>query len=262
MPIVIEPRGRGRPPTHPVDRVRTKLWFNAVKRSSGLPSAYALEMTFDGERVRKRETDVARPRKWDSYEKGAVVPTDKPGPRNAVEQAEARYPGTVRWFRSPLWALLKREEFDSRRIEDALRTLEPEVVAVLFEAKPREHEHAPRQRSFDGEGVRQLLAIASFDALVAAVLLAALAEVIASPQLRERALHLYVELQAPLRDVPELAGVYPELFSLIDQRCKHWVYLSDNQRMDVVIFWQGVQADAERRKVADGDESRSQTETA
>lgn len=219
-------------------------------------------MAFDGDRVRKRETDVARPRKWDGYEKGAVVPTDKPGPRNAVEQAEARFPGTARWFRSPLWAYLRHEAFDARRIEDALRALHPEVVAVLFEAKPREHEHAPRQRPFDSDGVRQLLAIAGFDALVAAVLLAALAEVIASPQLRERALHLYVELQAPLREVPELAGIYPELFSLIDQRYKHWVYLSDNQRMDVVIFWQGVQADVERRKATDGDESRNGTETA
>lgn len=54
----------------------------------------------------------------------------------------------------------------------------------------------------------------------------------------------------------------PELFSPIDQRYMHWVYLSDNQRMDVVIFWQGIQADAERRKVAADDESRSETETA
>lgn len=251
MPTLIEPRGRGRPPTHPVDRVRTKLWFKAVKHASGLPSAYALEMTFDGDHVRKRETDVARPRKWDGYEKGAVVPTDKPGPRNAVEQAEARFPGTARWFRSPLWAYLRREAFDARRIEDALRTLEPAVVAVLFEAEVREHESAPRQRPFNDSSVQQLLALGSFDALVAAVLLAGLSEVIASPELRKRALHVYVEIQAQLRQMSIMEVIYPELFSLIDSRCKHWVYLSPNQRMDVVIFWRGVQAEAERQSAED-----------
>ena len=247
MPTVVKPRGRGRPPTHPVDRVRTKLWFNAVKQSSGMSSAYALEMAFDGDRIRKRVTDVARPRKWDGYRKGASVPSDKPGPRNVVEQAEAMFPGTARWFRSPLWASLRGEAFDSRMIEDALRGLEPEVVSVLFEAEPREHEKAPRQRPFDANSVKQLLDIGSFDALVAAVLLVGLSEAIASPELRERALHVYVEIQAPLRQMPDMDGIYPELFSLIDHRCKHWVYTSSNQRMDVVIFWQGVAKEHAKR---------------
>jgi len=208
-------------------------------------------MTFDGDRIRKRETDVSRPRKWDGYEKGAVVPSDKPGPRNVIEQAEARFPGTARWYRSPLWAYLRCEVFDAGRIEDALRKLEPEVIAVLFEAEAREHESAPRQRSFNDTSVQQLLSLRSFDVLVAAVLLAGLSEVIASPELRERALHVYVEIQASLRRMPVMEGIYPELFSLIDLRCKHWVYLSPNQRMDVVIFWQGVQEEVERQSVAD-----------
>lgn len=204
-------------------------------------------MALDGDRVRKRETDVARPRKWDAYEKGSKVPADRPGPRNAIDQAEARFPGAARWFRSPLWRYLKREVFDSRQFEDALRTLEPAVVAVLFETRPREHETWPRQRPFDDDRARQLIALGRFDALVAAMLLGGLSEVIASPELRERALHVYVEIQASLRRLAVMRGIYPDLFSLIDSRCKHWVYLSPNQRMDVVIFWQGVAADAERQ---------------
>jgi hypothetical protein len=61
---------RGRPPTDPIDQLRTRMWFHAVKLRSGLPSAYAIEMALDGERVRKRASDVARPRKWDGYERG------------------------------------------------------------------------------------------------------------------------------------------------------------------------------------------------
>jgi hypothetical protein len=116
----------------------------------------------------------------------------------------------------------------------------------LFEAKPREHEREPGQRPFDEQSAQQLLAIGSFDSLVAAVLLAGLSEVIASPELRERALHLYVEIQAPLMRMALMDGTYLELFPLIDSRCKHWVYLSSNQRMDVVIFSQGVAADQTR----------------
>jgi len=208
-------------------------------------------MALDGDRVRKRDTDVARPRKWDAYEKGTRVPNDRPGPRNAVEQAQARFPGTSRWFRSPLWRYLKKEPLDAMQFEEALRTLEPPVTALLFEAEPREHEQVPRQRPFDDESSRQLIALGSFDALVAAVLMAGLSEVIASPDLRERALHVYVGIQAKLRETPLLEGIYPELFSLIDSRCKHWIYLAPNQRMDVVIFWQGVEAEDGQRIFGD-----------
>ena len=35
----------------------------------------------------------------------------------------------------------------------------------------------------------------------------------------------YHELQPVLKEQPEIAPSYPELFSWIDKRCKHWVYL-------------------------------------
>jgi hypothetical protein len=248
MPTILKPRGRGRPPTHPVDRLRTRLWINVLKQLSGLPSAYAIEMALDGDRVRKRQRDVARPRKWDAYGKGDKVPEDVPKPRNAIDQAEARWSGAARWFRSPIWRYLKKERFEARHFEDALQTLDPEVVSVLFEPEPREHESTPRQRAFDDDSVRQLISIASFDALVAAILLVGLSEAIASPELRERALNVYVELQAPLRQLPELAGIYPDLYSLIDSACKHWIYVSSNQRLEAVIFWQGVQAHMEKEQ--------------
>ena len=208
---------------------------------------YAIEMTLDGDRVRKRAMDVARRRKWDAYEKGEKVPSDRPGLRNAIEQAEAAFPGSARWFRSPLWNYLKKEPFDASQFEDSLRTLEPAVVSLLFEPEPREHEHVPRQRPFDDETYKQLIALGDFDSLVAVVLLIGLSEVIASPELRKMALNAYVEMQASLREMSLLKDIYPELFNQIDLRCKHWVYLSPNQRMDVVIFWRGVAEDADRQ---------------
>lgn len=243
---VIKAKGRGRPPTHPVDRLRTRLWFHVVKLRSGLPSAYAIEMKLDGDRVRKRDADVSRPTKWDFYRDGDKVPSDKPSPRNAIEQAETTFPGTAHWFRSPIWPVLRRERLDPRSIELALRGLQPEVVEILFEPEPREHESLPRQRLFDADCETRLAMLGSFDSLVAAVLLVALSEEIASPELREAALRIYHEIQPAIKARPEAEPFYPELFSWIDQRCKHWAFISPNQRMDVVIFWQGIQEEAKK----------------
>lgn len=240
MPTIVEPRARGRPTTHSIDRLKTRLWFKALREISGLPSAYAVEMALDGDLVRKRDRDVARPRKWDAYEKGTKVPADRPGPRNAIDQAELHFPGAACWFRSPLWGYLKNEALDARQFESALRALDPTVVSLLFESELREHENELRQRPFNDQSAQSLIALGSFDALVAAVLLAGLAEVIASPELRERALGVYVAIQPSLMRMPVMESIYAELFSVIDSRCKHWVYLSPNQRLDVVIFWQGV----------------------
>ena len=223
------------------------MWFHAVKLQSGLSSAYAIEMALDGELVRKRESDVARPRKWDGYEKGAKVPKDKPGARNVIDQAEAHFPGTAAWFRSPIWALLKRERLDRRAIEAEMRALSPQVRALLFEAELRGEEKEPRFKAFEEAEERALLAMCNFEALVTMSLLVAQAEEIASRELHERGLELYLNLQAGLMETREFAPFYPELFTLIDVRFKHWVYLATNQRMDVVIFWQGVQAERERQ---------------
>lgn len=230
------PRRRGRPKTHPVDRVRTQTWFHSIKHASKLPSAYAVEMKFDGEKIRKRDTDVARPRKWDSYQSGESVPRDKPGPRNAIEQAESFFPGTSKWFRSPLWDVLKKRKFDQRQTEIALLSLDPKVVGLLFEPEPREGETQPRLLPFDTGSARLLQAMATFDALVAIVLMAQLAEIIASPALRDLAVKTYSKMQKKLRNTPVFRDVSFQLFPLIDAYCKHWTFLSPNQRMDIAFF--------------------------
>lgn len=241
MQPLAEPRGRGRPPTDPIDQLRTRMWFHAVKLQSGLPSAYAIEMALDGELVRKRESDVARPRKWDAYEKGSKVPRDKPGTRNVIDQAEARFPGTAVWFRSPIWRMLKRERLDRRAIEAEMRALSPQVRALLFEAELRGTERELRFKAFEGDDEQKLWEMCNFEALVTTLLLVAQSEEIASKELHEQALQLYLDLQAGLMKTVELAPFYPELFSLIDLRFKHWGYLASNQRIEIVIFWQGYQ---------------------
>ena len=237
MPTVTK-RGAGRPPTHPVDRIRTRLWMCWLKQVSGLRSAYAIEMALDGARVKRRATDVSRPRKWDGYEKGTTVPSQLPGPRNAISQAEAIFPGAARYFFSPLWSYLKRELVGAAQFEQAIQTLDAEVVSLLFEDTPPSPGMPVRPKPFDDDRAQLLCALGSFDAMVAAVLLAGLAESIASQELRVRALNAYLELQVGVRQTPVLTTLAPELFLLIDQHCKHWAYPSPSERMEIVIFSQ------------------------
>lgn len=55
--------------------------------------------------------------------------------------------------------------------------------------------------------------------------------------------HPYARLQPIIVSLPEIVPFYEELFYLIDVHCKHWVFLSNNQRMDIVIFWRGFRDD-------------------
>jgi hypothetical protein len=60
----------GRPKRNPIDVLRTKVWFYAVKAKSGLPSAYAIELAIDPSIPKSKWDDMKRPRKWDGYQTG------------------------------------------------------------------------------------------------------------------------------------------------------------------------------------------------
>ncbi|NNM69673.1 MAG: hypothetical protein HKM00_06895 [Gallionella sp.] len=44
-------------------------------------------------------------------------------------------------------------------------------------------------------------------------------------------------------------------------RCKHWAYPLPNQRLDVVIFWQGYQEEVEKRERAKDAQADDVSET-
>lgn len=233
-PVV--PRGRGAPNQHPVDVLRTKLWSRVVRLVSGLSSSYAIELEIDPELVHKKSAGVVRPRKWDAYEKGTKVPKRIKGKRDAVAMAEARYPGTQRYFDSPMWAVLRREKLTASEVDWQLRTLELSVVEVLLEEAILEGESRRRFRAFDADVASRIVALSTFDSLVAVVLLVAKSEAIGSIELRERALACYQQMQNPISRLPEVDPWDAELFRLIDTTCRHWVFPTPNDRMEVIIF--------------------------
>lgn len=232
----VKKKGRGRSPTHPVDRLRTKIWFNVIKLQSGLRTPHAVEMLVDGEHVRKRDADVSRTGKWVSYKDGKKVPDDKREYRNAIEQADEHFPGTANWFRSPIWPVLREEKCDKYFIDAALRQLQPEIVAILYKAEKNEFGTRLRQRPFDANCLAELAKIGEFDSLVAGVLLVALSEEISCPKLRDSAIDLIDLLQTPIEMLPEITPYYVEFATMIFWRCKRWIFLSPNKRSDLFRF--------------------------
>lgn len=245
MNLIANPmKKRGRPPTDPVDRLRTEIWFVAVKLRSRLPSAYAIERSLDGDRFRTSDDGVVRPRKWDRYRDGNVVPDYRSGPRSAIDQAERIAPGSARVFRSALWRVLKREAMSKSEIIAELRKL-PTANHVLFEHKPRTGETHPRIRDFDDVVADELSALDGFEAIEALVLLSTLAGAIGSTPLRNGVSRLYRNMLRPMSNSNDLCAHFGRLFSLTDAHCSAWSHVSATERLNIVFPWTGNLTDAD-----------------
>jgi hypothetical protein len=240
-----KPLQRGRPPTLALDRLRTRIWFHAVSIASGLnPSA--LERLLDPEKVRKDETGrVERPKKWDRYRLGKLVPEDVPG--GAIERAEQRFAGSARWFRHPLWIGLRSDPVTAEDTMTALQQLDASVVNAIFSARvdaPSENWEPSYPRiNTEPNVISHVAHLGSVDALAATLLLAKRAEAIASSELRDIAVNLYVLLQASFADNPEWGRFHPELFDFCDSRMKSWGFVNPAHRMDIFITWRGVRSE-------------------
>lgn len=230
---------RGRPPRHPVDVLRTQLWFHVVKLRSGLSSAYTVEKALEPDLVRIASDGVVRPRKWDSYERGSRVPLRKVGSGDAVELAERHVPGTAAWFDNPLWGLLKRDNSDGWGLQTQLGMLSQPVKGLLL------REDTSIAGRFElahltPDHFSELVALASFDALAAVGILARLSEKTASHELRELVIEAYLQLQPVLADTPELSVHYPDVYTYMDRLCKPWIVISPGRRMTAHMFWQSL----------------------
>jgi hypothetical protein len=233
-------RKRGRPLKTAAEKLRDRVWIHAVQLRSSLSTGYMLEKTIEPSRVKRKDGKISRPRKWDNYLNSDRGPGRIKGKQDSVLLAEAEFPGTAKWHRSPLWRSLEGKPMSAADCDAALRRLDQGVIDVLYTENPDAPGEGLKPRPFDPEVANQLFALGNFDALAAVVILVRLAEAIASPPLRDLSLSCYCSLQPAIAELPELKPFYEELFSMIDTRCKHWVFVSSNQRMEVVIFWQGV----------------------
>jgi hypothetical protein len=219
------------------DFLKGMVWFRAVSVSAGNASAYALEKRFDPMLLIQRDGKLTRSKKWDRYRDGKRLPSDN-SPDDIVSRVDRELPGTARWFRSPLWAALDGSFPDRHVIEIQLKSL-LDIRDLLFTTQVR-FGHAQLERlPADDALFKNLLQIPSIDTLAAILLMAREAEVIASLELRERALQAYHDFQATICAMPEFADLADRLFWHIDTTIKHWTMVSPNQRLEIVIFSKG-----------------------
>lgn len=234
---LLPPAKLGRPPRHPIDILRTRLWFFNVKRISGLPSAYAIELALEPDSVRRNaDGAVLRPRKWDAYEKGQRVPQWADKRAYAVELAEQRFPGTAEYFDAPIWNVLRKEKVSLSWVDAQLRQCSEPISDILIRPDLTLAGGVPYFADFDKSSARLLAQVGTFEALGAAVLLVAKSELISSPDLREHALDAYLAMRPVLAQSDDIGPFIGELSHHIDLICKHWVFVTSQARMDVVIF--------------------------
>lgn len=170
-----------------------------------------------------------------------MVPPDRPGTNSFIDTVEAKFPGTARWFRHPIWMGLQERTLTEREIIEALSTLKPAVARIVLTQKyPDGRPRSSPAIACNHEIAGALIRTGSFDALGAAVLLVRFSEIIAATDLRKLALSVYYGLQPKLAKLKQVAPVYPQLFSLIDFSCRQWVFINPALRMEIMVTWQGM----------------------
>lgn len=226
----------GRPKRDAVEVVRTRIWFQAVKLRSGLPSVHAIELAIDGPLPARGVDGINRPRKWYSYKNGSSSPSAIAGKRDAVADAEALFPGTARWYHHPIWKALKGEPPEAYVVTSALRALDPAVVDILYVQDERLSGGLSR-RFFGFQEMQALVTLGSFDALAAAVLLVMQSDMDGEVVLREVYREVYQELQPVVAGLPELVTDFPALFDLTDKVCHRTHFLPPLELSSTSVPW-------------------------
>lgn len=231
MATPVSKRPRGHPRRHPVDVLFGRLWLGVIKFWSGLSSADALEKHLEPRLARRRKEGTTRTRKYYGYDIGRRVPE-----RRSIDLAEAHYPGTARYFDSPLRTLLRGDPVSLRWVRQQLLALPPPVVDLLW-GPPRQAGTPLRLlRPFDEERAGSLVRLGGFCALEAAVLLMKWGELISSPALRRLARETCIRIHPSLRDSQEIWPAIDSVLTAIDINFPNWLFLRSDLRCDVLEF--------------------------
>lgn len=224
-------RRAGRPPNTGIDLIQAQTWVRRLMQVSGLHTGHALEVVLEPKTAKKSADGVARPKKWQAYIKGRRCPRRIANRRYSIDIAENAYPGTRAVFESPAWRFLDGQRLTPSEIDQGLRDLGPNITTWVLDGQ--RNAVLP---NIDARRAGALAGLGNVEALLAIILLIARADAIASAELREIALAAYGQIQPALLQQPLLAPVLPDLFLAVDTRCKHWAHVTNQTRMEIVIF--------------------------
>ena len=220
----------GREETHPVDTLRTRVWFQAVLAKSGAGNTNALAKRF--EELRNFDESAPPARTWRRYKDGERVPRRAKDEPYLVDLAESHFSGTSWYFDNLFWDVLKGDQVCVERIDQALVDLNPQIREIVFETSPtRVGGLVPRDLDFMLASC--LVAQESFEAFIASVLLVVKSAAIAQHLPREEARRAYIELQDHLDHHPVVGQFSAEICKHADAVCKLWFFRSNQALSEV-----------------------------
>ncbi|MFV0645414.1 MAG: hypothetical protein ACK5NN_13105 [Sphingomonadaceae bacterium] len=194
------------------NRIRTMVWFDAVRVASGLPTAEKIEAYLEPEKVKRSGGKLS---KWAKYRDGRSVPKDPSPQDNSIEIAEAALPGTARWFRSPIWKVLCGETISWIALHEHLffsssagSFLFPDPV--LFDGKP--------VLELDASQTLDCQSLDSIELIEAVVLLLERGREAQSVQQMQSASQLYEITTKKVARIPELARNYGNFLDAVERR--------------------------------------------
>lgn len=221
---------RGRSETDPVDQLRTKVWYRSVQVASGKDKNYALARRIE-ELQGHEEAPPARTLL--RYKNGDRVPQRGEAQAFVVDIAESHFSGTRAYFESPLWDVLKQRQFSVAQLDSFLQSLGTPVKAILFAERP-EADGGPYALTLDFVAATRLIALRSFEAFVALVLLVVKSEAIAQPGARNAARDAYIDMQEDMDADPVIGPFAAEIYRFADKVCSHWHYPTNQKRVAYV----------------------------
>jgi hypothetical protein len=216
---------------HPIDRLKTQIWYQAVEIALGKGCATAVELFLEPEKDKLDADNKIRPRRWRGYRDGIRVPKKTAHVSCAVEVAEPEAPGTARWFLSPMWRALKGEFLDRYEIEDALSKSES-IGSIIFcnkdslgltEADLQEYDSNIQTQLVAAhnlvlDNIGQCTELEGRDLLEAVVLLLEHGRLSGSLAVTRRALDLYDASSRKISEIPELRRHLRVFFEAIEDR--------------------------------------------
>jgi hypothetical protein len=201
-----------RPRTDPVDKVRTRVWFEQVLIEARAWSAYELEKMLSPEQVYRGPEGTVRPCRWDKYRRGDNTPSAA-----TREFVAARFRGPQSRWDSPIWRIFKGETVTRSDVVKGLGNLAPDTAGFLTE---RSSNGSLDLRPFATQFFEFIDQTISYDTFETMVLVARLADIIRDEDLWETVTNIYRLRRKDLLEDRIIARLHPELYGLADAFCR------------------------------------------
>lgn len=228
-------KSAGRPKIEEVYKFRTRAWFIAVSRASGM-NASTLEVLFADPEKQMNYKLGNRPGLWNKYQKGIISPKvqkdKKREPLQLVDRVEKRFPGTKQWFTMPFWCLLSFDPLDMPALKTIFLNFSPEVRELIVIEKYNQKNSFWRLQKDPAELYQELVAVGTVEAATAILALIKEAETTQNQTQHKLGLRAWVHCVQKLTGNPILGPLLSDINKHIEKRFTDTVYFSTGETQE------------------------------